>query len=118
MDLHLTGYVVDAVKRLRTELLRIYSVLEDHLSGRHTGGLAREYLAGSGVGKFSIADMGTWPHVRGYRTASGLSDEEMAAFPSLLAWIARIAARPAAQEGISDKYSSGENPDAVLRSGL
>ncbi|KAH8905279.1 glutathione S-transferase [Coniochaeta sp. PMI_546] len=105
-----------AVNRFRTELLRIYSVLEDHLSGRHRGGAAREYLAGNGVGKYSIADMGTWPHVRGYRMASGFSDEEMSSFPSLLAWIARIAARPAAQEGISDKYSSGDNPDAVLRS--
>ncbi|OIW34641.1 glutathione S-transferase [Coniochaeta ligniaria NRRL 30616] len=104
-----------ALNRLRTELLRIYSVLEDHLSGRHRGGVAREYLVGTGTGKYSIADIGTWPHVRGYRTASGFSDEEMASFPSLMAWIARIAARPAAREGISDKYSSADNPDAVLR---
>lgn len=58
--------------------------------------------------------MGTFPHVRGYKV-SGFSDDEMARFPFLLGWIARIAARPAVQEGISDKYCTEHNPDAVLR---
>jgi glutathione S-transferase len=98
---------------LRKELLRIYSVYEDHLSGRHSGGVAREFLAGNGAGKYSIADIGTWPHLRVYKI-TGFSDEEMARFPSLLRWIARITARQAVQDGISNKYYSADNPEAML----
>ena len=102
------------MNRFRTELLRIFSVLEDHLSGRHRGGVAREYLAGNGTGKYSIADIGTFPHLRGYRSL-GFSDQDMARFPHFLGWLERIASRPAVQEGISGKYTSDDNPDAVLR---
>lgn len=58
--------------------------------------------------------MGTWPHVRCYRL-SGFSDDDMARFPCLLRWVSRIAARPAVREGISDRYTSRDNPEAVLR---
>ncbi|KAB5580298.1 glutathione S-transferase [Coniochaeta sp. 2T2.1] len=105
-----------AVNKFRTELLRIFSVLEDHLSGRHRGGVARDYLAGNGKGKYSIADIGTFPHLRGYKLL-GFSDQDMAAFPHFLGWLARIASRPAVQEGISGKYTSEDNPDAILRGG-
>jgi glutathione S-transferase len=37
----------------------VFGVLEIHLSGKYTGE-QREYLAGAGKGKYSVADMGTW----------------------------------------------------------
>jgi glutathione S-transferase len=83
-------------------------VLELRLSGHYTG-IPREFLAGEGKGKYSIADIGTWPWVRSWRYAQ-FTAEEMAQFPFLLEWIARIAARPAVQRGISDVYDSEENP--------
>ncbi|KAM3064919.1 hypothetical protein ACMFMG_011254 [Clarireedia jacksonii] len=90
-----------------TETLRIYDVLEARLSGRWTG-VPREYLAGTGKGKYSIADIGAWPWVRSWRSAQ-FADEDMADFPCLLQWIARIAERPAVQRGISSFYDSEEN---------
>ncbi|PQE24044.1 glutathione S-transferase protein [Rutstroemia sp. NJR-2017a BVV2] len=98
-----------AISRFRTETLRIYDVLEARLSGRWTG-VPREYLAGTGKGKYSIADIGTWPWVRSWRSAQ-FANEDMAGFPCLLQWIARIAERPAVQRGISSFYDSEENPE-------
>ena len=40
-------------------------MLEIQLSGKYTGE-PREYLAGNGKGKYSVADVGTWPWVKGY----------------------------------------------------
>lgn len=93
----------DAIERFRNETLRVYGVLEIQLSGKYTGE-PREYLAGKGKGKYSVADIGTWPWVKGYEF-SGFTKEEMSEFPHLLKWIDRIAARPAVQKGISAKYS-------------
>src|SRR3569833_2096950 len=94
-------------------MLRVYSTLEDHLSGKHRG-VGREYLAGSGSGKFSIADMGIFPHVEGYLRV-GFSEDDMAAFPNLLKWIDRIAQKETVKTAMSDKYYSQEHPDLVLR---
>ncbi|KAB8576177.1 hypothetical protein FH972_025705 [Carpinus fangiana] len=99
--------------RLRLEMLRIYSVLEHHLSGKYNG-VPRDYLAGDGSGKYSIADMGTWPHVKAYRSV-GFSDADMTPFPKLLSWIQAISQRPGVIHGISDKYDSEENSALVLR---
>ncbi|KAH9207924.1 glutathione S-transferase [Leptodontidium sp. 2 PMI_412] len=90
------------IERYRNETLRVYGVLEIRLSGMCTGE-PREYLAGKGKGKYSIADIGTWPWVKGY-AFSGFTKEEMEKFPHLLQWIDRIAERPAVKLGISDKY--------------
>lgn len=46
----------DAINRFRNEVLRVYGVLEIHLSGKYTG-QPKEYLAGKGKGKYSVADM-------------------------------------------------------------
>lgn len=78
-------------------------MLEIRLSGKFEGG-EREYLAGKGKGKYSAADVGTWPWVKGYER-SGYSKEEMKEFPSLLKWIERVGEREAVKRGTGDKYS-------------
>lgn len=92
-----------AITRFRNETLRVFGVLEIHLSGKYTGE-PREYLAGNGKGKYSIADVKTWPWVRNWEK-SGFTKEEVQGFPHLLKWIDRIAARPAVQRGIGEAYN-------------
>lgn len=91
-----------AITRFHNETLRVYGVLEIHLSGKYTGE-PREYLAGNGKGKYSVADIKTWPWIKGWER-SGFTKDEVAAFPHLLAWIDRIAERPAVQRGIGSAY--------------
>lgn len=81
----------------------MFGVLEIRLSGKFTG-QPRDYLAGPGKGKYSVADIGTWPWVKGHER-SGFSEKEMSEFPHLLKWIDRIAARPAVKTAIGDKYA-------------
>ena len=92
----------DAIERFKNETLRVYGVLEIRLSGKYSGE-PREYLAGKGKGKYSVADIGTWPWVKGYEF-SGFTEEDMKAFPHLQKWIARIAERPAVERGTGDAY--------------
>lgn len=48
-----------AIERFKKEVLRVFGVLEIQLSGKYTG-KTRDYLAGNGKGKYSVADIGTW----------------------------------------------------------
>lgn len=57
-----------AITRFKNETLRVWGVLEIHLSGKFTDE-PREYLAGSGKGKYSIADMKAWPWVKGWEVS-------------------------------------------------
>jgi len=57
--LNILTWLPDAINRFKKETLRVYGVLEIHLSGKYSGE-PKEYLAGSGKGKYSIADMKTW----------------------------------------------------------
>lgn len=91
-----------AIARFRKETYRVFGVLELQLAGTHTG-TPKEYLAGEGKGKYSIADIGTWAWVKN-SPGSGYTEEEMGVFPHLLGWIKRIAERPAVQRGIGEKY--------------
>jgi len=91
-----------AINRFRNETQRVFGVLEIQLSGKYTG-QQKEYLAGKGKGKFSVADIGTWAWVKNW-SGSGYTQEEMKEFPHLLKWIERIAERPAVQRGIGEKY--------------
>ncbi|KAL7628547.1 hypothetical protein AAE478_000062 [Parahypoxylon ruwenzoriense] len=91
-----------AINRFRNETLRVYGVLEIRLSGKFTGE-PREYLAGKGKGKYSVADIKTWPWVNGWER-SGFTRQEIEAFPHLLKWVDRIAQRSAVQKGIGAKY--------------
>ncbi|KAI1759232.1 glutathione S-transferase [Hypoxylon sp. FL1150] len=92
-----------AINRFRNETLRVFGVLEIRLSGKYTGE-PREYLAGKGKGKYSIADIKTWPWVNAWEK-TGFKREEVEQFPHLLKWIDRIAQRPAVQKGIDSKYT-------------
>jgi len=90
-----------AINRFRNETLRVYGVLEIRLSGKYTGE-PRDYLAGRGKGKYTIADIGTFGWVKNWKNL--FSEEELSPFPHVKAWIERIAARPAVQTGIGEKY--------------
>lgn len=92
-----------AITRFHNETLRVFGVLEIHLSGKYSGE-PREYLAGNGKGKYSIADMKTWPWVHNWKR-SGFSKEEIDQFPHLLKWIDRVSERPAVQRGVGDSYA-------------
>lgn len=81
------------INRYINETKRLYSVLELRLK-------SRDYLAGDGRGKFSIADMNGFPWVRGHAWA-GITDVEFAKdYPGVDAWLKRIEARPAVYEGL------------------
>jgi GSH-dependent disulfide-bond oxidoreductase len=73
------------ILRYQNETRRLYEVLNSRLNGR-------EYLCGD----YSIADIATWPWVRGYKwpriNVDGLDD--------LMLWNERMAARPACQRGV------------------
>ena len=88
---------VDAVERFKAETLRVYNVLELHLSGRLTR-QPREYFAGNNIGKFSIADVNAYPWIRASKW-SKISEEEMESYPHLKEWIGRIGPRAAVQRG-------------------
>jgi glutathione S-transferase len=91
-----------AINRFKNEVLRVWGVLELQLSGKYTG-VEKDFLAGKGRGKYSIADIKTWPWVKGWDRSFEQSDMDQ--FPHLLKWIARIKERPAVQRGIGDAYA-------------
>ncbi|KAL2062330.1 hypothetical protein VTL71DRAFT_6596 [Oculimacula yallundae] len=92
-----------AIQRFRTETLRVYGVLEIQLSGKYTG-QPKEYLVGTGKGKYTVADIGTWGWVKGYARV-GFTEEDMKTFPCLVEWIERIAGREAVKRGVGEKYT-------------
>ncbi|MDO2947946.1 glutathione S-transferase N-terminal domain-containing protein [Aeromonas simiae] len=75
-----------AIERYQKEGRRLFEVLDGHLAHH-------EYLAD----EFSIADIAAWPWVR-IHDWSGISIEGLV---HLQAWMARMAARPACQRGIT-----------------
>lgn len=91
-----------AIQRFRKETYRVFGVLEIQLSGKYTG-QPRDWLAGNGKGKYTIADIKTWAWVKNWKNSS-YTEEEFEAFPHLLKWIDRVAQRPAVQRGIGEKY--------------
>ncbi|KAF3935066.1 hypothetical protein ABW20_dc0108259 [Dactylellina cionopaga] len=100
-------------ERFRNETLRVFGVLEIHLSGKYTNE-PRDYLAGKAPGKYSIADIGTWTWVKGWPFSGAFTDQDMEAFPHLLKWIERIADRPAVKRGTGDAYSAQKHPELYV----
>ena len=86
-------------QRYSTEASRLYGVLNRRLEGR-------DYIAGHGVGMYSIADMACWPWVSRFEWQEiNLND-----FPNVRDWYLRIAYRPATQAGYSVPKFTTEVP--------
>ncbi len=75
-----------AIERYQREVRRLFTVLDGQLADH-------EYIAGD----YSIADMATWPWVRGHDW-SGVSIEGL---PNLQRWLKAVGERPAVQRGIA-----------------
>ncbi|MCJ1267531.1 hypothetical protein MMC22_007416 [Lobaria immixta] len=90
-----------AIKRFKDETNRVLGVLEIHLSGKYTNE-PRDYLAGNGKGKYSIADIGAWSWMRLLRDEKWREEFDLP--PHVVKYIDRIAERPAAQRGIGKEY--------------
>ncbi len=86
-------------QRYSTEASRLYGVLNRRLEGR-------DYIAGHGVGMYSIADMACWPWVSRFEWQEiNLND-----FTNVRDWYLRIAYRPATQAGYSVPKFTTEVP--------
>ena len=73
------------------EAERLYGVLDARLADR-------DYLAGPGRGKYSIADIS----LVGWVNISNFSGVDLAGlFPNVNAWLNRLLARPAVQKGLA-----------------
>ncbi|MBJ6370785.1 glutathione S-transferase family protein [Sedimentitalea arenosa] len=85
-----------AEERYSTEAKRLYGVLNKRLEGR-------DFIAGTGRGAYSIADMATWPWVARFEWQEVNLNE----FPNVKDWYVRIAERPAVQRGYQiPKYTT------------
>lgn len=71
--------------RYTNEVNRLYGVMENRLK-------AHDFIAGD----YSIADMASWPWIRGAKLFGQNLDE----FPKLKAWFDKIDARPAVKKGV------------------
>lgn len=72
------------------ETERLYGVLDARLADR-------DYLAGSGRGKYSIADIANYGWVNG----AGLAGIDLEKFPNVYKWFERLSDRPAVQKGVA-----------------
>jgi len=75
-----------AITRYEQETTRLFSVLDKRLADR-------DFLAGGGRGRYSIADIASFPWVRLHERLH----QELAAHPHLARWVERIWDRPATQ---------------------
>jgi len=73
-----------AIGRYQRECRRLFEVLDGHLAGN-------QYLAGD----YSIADIATWPWVRGHAWA----ELDISGLDHLQRWLTEIGERPAVQRG-------------------
>lgn len=78
------------VERYRDEAKRLLGVLESQLEGR-------PWLMGD---EYTIADIATWPWVRGADVFYNAREElALDTFPNVMAWVDRAWVRPASQKG-------------------
>ena len=77
-----------AEERYSTEAKRLYRVLNTRLEGR-------DFIAGTGRGEYSVADMASWPWVSRFEW----QEIDMNEYPNVRDWYVRIAERPAVQKG-------------------
>ncbi len=88
-----------AMERYVKETARLYAVLDKHLAGR-------DFIAGEGVGEYSIADMASYPWIVPHER----QQQNLADFPNLKRWFEAIAARPATQRAYA--RAAEVNPSA------
>lgn len=106
---HFLGYaprrIRYAIDRYRNETLRLYGVMDRRLA-------ETPYLGG----RYSIADMATWPWVR----VRWLHHIDLAEFPHVARWYESIEQRPAVQRAMAvlAKREKIGNPDAKAREAL
>ncbi|KAH8106257.1 glutathione S-transferase [Cristinia sonorae] len=81
-----------AIKRYQDETKRLYGVLNIRLEGGN-----RDYLAGPGRGKPTIADFSIFPWVLGHAFCGVESLDE---WPGVKAWVARLKEREGVAKGI------------------
>ena len=85
-----------AEERYAKEAQRLYGVLDRRLAGR-------DFIAGTGRGEYSVADMACWPWISRFEW----QQIDLAEFPHVRDWYLRIAERPAVQRGYQvPKYVS------------
>lgn len=85
-----------AEERYSTEGQRLYRVLNTRLEGR-------DFIAGSGRGEYTVADMACWPWVSRFEW----QEIDLNDYPNVRDWYVRIAERPAVQKGYQvPKYVS------------
>lgn len=103
---HFLGYaprrIPYAIERYRNETLRLYGVMDRRLRDE-------EYLAG----RYSIADVATWPWI----AVRWLHRIDIDEFPQVKRWFEAIGRRPAVQRGmavLADRTKIG-SPDARTR---
>lgn len=84
-----------AEDRFRTEVARLYGVLDARLAGR-------DYICDD----YSIADMACWPWISRYEWQG----VDLADFPNVRAWYRRLLARDAVQKGYHVPKVMGEIP--------
>lgn len=77
-------------QRFFGETERLYGVLETRLANR-------EYVAGSGNGKYSIADIAIWPFIH----SSAVTGIKLEKFPNVYKWWDRMYSRPAVRKGLA-----------------
>ena len=106
---HFLGYaprrIRYAIDRYRNETLRLYGVMDRRLA-------KAEFLAG----RYSIADIATWPWVR----VRWLHRIELADFPNVARWYGQIEKREAVQRGLAVLARDEKigNPDSKAREAL
>ncbi len=89
-----------AIDRYVGEARRLYGVMDRRLG-------EAEYLGGD----YSIADIATWPWIRGYK----MLDIDLAEFPNLQTWFKRVGAREAVVRGANiGKADFAERQRAML----
>jgi GST-like protein len=77
-----------AEERFTKEAHRLYGTLNRRLEGR-------DYVAGSGRGDYTIADMAIWPWISRFEW----QQIDLAAYPAVRDWYVRLAERPSVQRG-------------------
>lgn len=93
-----------AAQRYVGETERLYGILDKRLSD------GREYVAGQGKGKFSIADIS----ILGWANTLVFLGINLKMFPNVQAWLDRCNARPAVQRGMNVPFPAGMTNTKML----